>query len=622
MIADGSALDCVKILKPQKNGLWFVLEPGSKGIVVGGGGISELRCSFDQFLGPFLKQIRGHNSYRPLPPMLGNGQCVDLFKLFLLVKEKGGYRTVSENVLWNLVAEESGLDSGVGSALKLVYIKYLDLLDRWLDRIFKDKKSHGSLSVCGDTSGRLLMELETEFKGFLPEILDQKMKDEEYPHFDLAKSESSFSGVENLYCNDEVKSDVKVESEGGVKCVDDNDEVKSSVKLELDLNRKCVDDDEDVMILDLNEVNEEVFTRKRKREYMLGMLNWVTTIAKNPCDPSIGKLPERSKWKLTGPGELWKQVLLVREALFLQRDVDLSAEQSIWQKKQKMHPSMYEDHAGSERLRYSQRLLSGKRSRSRACSESSSSATQSDLDKSPSPCMEDHHDKQLLGICDPSIGHSVAGLCGDSHVRKRFPVGPAFQATIPEWTGVVSEIDSKWLGTRVWPLDKIEHKFLIERDPIGKGRQDSCGCQFPGSIACVQFHVAEKRIRIKLELGSAFQHWQFDKMGEVVGLSWSEEEKKRFKEIVRLNPPSIGVRFWDEIFKSFSTKSREDLVSYYFNVFLLQRRADQNRLTPNNIDSDDDESEFGPLSNGFGHEAINLPSSILYAQNNPHMNFR
>lgn len=331
MIADGSALDCVKILKPQQNGLWFVLEPGSKGIVVGGGGISELRCSFDQFLGPFLKQIRGHNSYRPLPPMLGNGQCVDLFKLFLLVKEKGGYRTVSENVLWNLVAQESGLDSGVGSALKLVYIKYLDLLDRWLDRIFKDKKSHGSLSVCGDTSGRLLMELETEFKGFLPEILDQKMKDEEYPHFDLAKSESSFSGVENLYCNDEVKSDVKVESEGGVKCVDDNDEVKSSVKLELDLNRKCVDDDEDVMILDLNEVNEEVFTRKRKREYMLGMLNWVTTIAKNPCDPSIGKLPERSKWKLTGPGELWKQVLLVREALFLQRDVDLSAEQSIWQ---------------------------------------------------------------------------------------------------------------------------------------------------------------------------------------------------------------------------------------------------------------------------------------------------
>lgn len=287
-----------------------------------------------------------------------------------------------------------------------------------------------------------------------------------------------------------------------------------------------------------------------------------------------------------------------------------------------MHPSMYEDHVGSERLRYSQRLLSGKRSRSRACSESSSSATQSDLDKSPSPCMEDHHDKKLYGTCDPLIEHSVAGLCGDGHVRKRIPIGPAYQATIPEWMGVVSENDSKWLGTQVWPLEKTENKFLIERDPIGRGRQDSCGCQFPGSVECVKFHVAEKRIRIKLELGSAFRDWQFDKMGELVAVSWSEEEERRFKEIVRLNPPSMGVRFWDGIFRSFPTRSREDLVSYYFNVFLLRRRAEQNRFTPNNIDSDDDESQFGPLSNGFGHEAINLPSSILYAQNNTHISYR
>lgn len=307
MIADGSALDCVKTLEPQENPLLVVLELCLKEIVEGGGGIDELRCRFDQFLGSFLKQICGRNSYRPLPPMLGNGQCVDLFKLFSIVKEKGGYRAVSKNVLWDLVAEESGLDSGFGSSLKLVYFKYLDLLDRWLNRIFKEKESHGCLSDCGDISGRFLMELETEFKGFLPEILDQKKKDEEYPHFALAKSESSCSVEE---CKDEVKS---------------------AVKAELDLNKKCVDDDEDVMILDLNEVNVEVFSRKRKRESTLAMLNWVSKIAKNPCDPAVGKLPERSKWKLAGPGELWKQVLLVREALFLQKDVDLSSEQSIWQ---------------------------------------------------------------------------------------------------------------------------------------------------------------------------------------------------------------------------------------------------------------------------------------------------
>ena len=326
MIADESALGCGKTLKPQENWLWFVLEPASKGI-------DELRCSFDQFLGPFLKQIYGRNSYRPLPPMLGDGQCVDLFKLFLLVKEKGGYRTVSENVLWNSVAVESGLGSGVGSSLKLVYIKYLDLLDRWFDRVSKEKESHGCLSVCGDISGRFLMELHTELKGFLPEILDQKNKNEEYPHFALAKSESGFSGVESLYCNDEVKSAVKVESHGRVKCVEDIHEVKSAVKAELDLNKKCVvdDDDEDVTILDLNEVNKEVFSRKRKRDSVRIMLNWLNKIAKNPCDPAIGKLPEWSKWKLAGPGELWRQVLSAREALFLQKDVDSSGEQSIWQ---------------------------------------------------------------------------------------------------------------------------------------------------------------------------------------------------------------------------------------------------------------------------------------------------
>lgn len=331
MIADGSALDCIETLEPRENRLWFLLEPGSERIVEGRCGINELRCSFDQILGPFLKQICGHDSYRSLPPMLDNGQCVDLFKLFWLVKEKGGYSAVSENVLWNLVAEESGLDSDVGSALKLLYNKYLDLLDRWLDTISKDKDSRGSLGFCRDISGKHSMELETEFKGFLPEILDQKKKDEEYSHFDLAKSDSSFLGMEDLYRNNEVRTGVKVELDLNKKCDDDIDEVKSAVKADLDLNRKYDDENEDVIILDLNEVNQEVFSRKRKRESMLRMLNWINMIAKNPCAPAIGKLPERSKWKLTGPGELWKEVLLAREALFLQRDVDLSAEQSIWQ---------------------------------------------------------------------------------------------------------------------------------------------------------------------------------------------------------------------------------------------------------------------------------------------------
>ncbi|XP_057512839.1 uncharacterized protein LOC130794907 [Actinidia eriantha] len=79
--------------------------------------------------------------------------------------------------------------------------------------------------------------------------------------------------------------------------------------------------------------------------------------------------------------------------------------------KQKMHPSMYDDHIGSEKLRCSVRLVSAKESRAvsskksnapRSCSESSSS-TQSDL--------KDHFDKEST----PLSADSWVGWFSDSH---------------------------------------------------------------------------------------------------------------------------------------------------------------------------------------------------------------
>lgn len=251
---------------------------------------------------------------------------------------------------------------------------------------------------------------------------------------------------------------------------------------------------------------------------------------------------------------------------------------------------MYDDHLGSSyNLRERQRLEKqlSTMSESGACSLSSPS---SDMSKS-SPGMEDHIEVRL---------------------------GSKYQAHVLEWTGESSESDLKWLGTRDWPLEKQEHRYLIERDPIGKGRQEYCGCQIPGSIECVRFHTAEKRLRVKRELGSAFYHWKFNEMGEEVGLPWTTEEEKKFKAIIKSNPPSLGKTFWDDIIESFPKKSWRELVSFYFNVYLLQRRGYQNRFTPNNIDSDDEDLESGTAINGFGHEEPNSSKSILKSPHKPH----
>jgi hypothetical protein len=59
----------------------------------------------------------------------------------------------------------------------------------------------------------------------------------------------------------------------------------------------------------------------------------------NPCDPAVGSLPEWSKWKSHGKEEMWKQVLLAREAIFLKRQLDSTAEQ--WQVYMLEHPGRY-----------------------------------------------------------------------------------------------------------------------------------------------------------------------------------------------------------------------------------------------------------------------------------------
>nr|CAD1832361.1 unnamed protein product [Ananas comosus var. bracteatus] len=117
-----------------------------------------------------------------------------------------------------------------------------------------------------------------------------------------------------------------------------------------------------------------------------------------------------------------------------------------------------------------------------------------------------------------------------------------------------------------------------------------CSCTEPGSIQCAKQHVMEVRENLKTALGpDRFEALGFCEMGEDVALKWTEEEERLFQEVVLSNPASLGKNFWDELPHVFSSKNSKELVSYYFNVFMLRKRAEQNRSDPMNVDSDNDE---------------------------------
>src|ERR1044072_663830 len=90
---------------------------------------------------PFVMFLREFalSFLRPFPPMMGDGNEEDLYKVFSVVKGKGGYNAVTNGMLWNLVGEESGLGLNIGPSVKLVYYKYLSALEAWVKKVKENK---------------------------------------------------------------------------------------------------------------------------------------------------------------------------------------------------------------------------------------------------------------------------------------------------------------------------------------------------------------------------------------------------------------------------------------------------------------------------------------------------
>ncbi|KAF9603140.1 hypothetical protein IFM89_033976 [Coptis chinensis] len=177
----------------------------------------------------------------------------------------------------------------------------------------------------------------------------------------------------------------------------------------------------------------------------------------------------------------------------------------------------------------------------------------------------------------------LMNFIGDHLERQPIPVGDHFQANIPECIGPPGEdyilSSSKWLGEKIWPIEG--GKIVIDTKFIGKGRSDSiCYCEFPDSLECIKSHIFEERLRIRSEIGDAFYSWGFDKMGEAVSESWTLKEQNDFEKLFQTNSLSIKKNFWSRALKCLPSKSRENIISYYFNVFSIRYTSyqDQARL--------------------------------------------
>ncbi|XP_057775891.1 AT-rich interactive domain-containing protein 2-like isoform X1 [Salvia miltiorrhiza] len=624
----------------------------------------RLKSLFDQVVVAFLRDKSAGKFHRPIPAFCGDGQQVDLFKLFWLVRKFGGYDAVSRNNLWGFISEECGLGCGAIASLKLVYMNYLNELDRWLQQVFSKRVLEDDHCGFIQKLDLLSRELEVRFKGLLPEKQEQEQLEEvamfvgEANDMSLVMIDDFASSANNAAA--EIANEQngisrgQDDDDGGIigsakKLIDNitnkvlnhrettiagdendgesssplgkNGSFVSAKKVDVvicrkpDFSEKVPDDEErfiaqpssDDKITSRSDAGNVLSSRKRKQEprSFSGMLEWLIQAAKRPGDPSLGSIPECSKWS-DGDGEFWAEALFVREALLIRRHASKAAAEVLLkdqQKKQRMLPSMYEDevsnHQTTEKLRYSRRIPVIK---SHSCSCCNSSAAP----HSPREADVVRPSEVAATVVKEQPSNTNGHKPCDVPAERKVSVGPQYQAHVPQWTGIASDSDSKWLGTRMWPPEDGRNNSIVKLDPIGKGRQHQCNCSFPDSVECVRFHIAEKRLKLKQELGSLFYRWRFNLMGEEVSLSWTEDEEGIFRDNMKLYA-AFSNKFWNNAWRFLPSKSRDKLVSYYFNVYLVQRRSYQNRVNREDVDSDDDEKVCGLIGGCFGHKALYIP---------------
>ncbi|KAG0601844.1 hypothetical protein M758_11G142300 [Ceratodon purpureus] len=558
-----------------------------------------------------ILEARRRRGTRPLPVMVGE-RAVDLMGLHLKVEGMGGYGRVTEGRMWGGIAEGLGLGMECGPGLKLVFVKYLKGLER-------------QVSVRVDASQPSSSELRWEGRHHE----NGELWHREGSRFRRKGDESGSDEAGGTLSDDETIGDLRDRQHRGRQQL----ECRQSSTSEdwattyasgghLDGDRNPNDRGAEARGSDEDPgVSEDWYEGCREenvnqqREALNGMMEWIKRVALSPGDSSIGMGMPGS-----GQDEDWVsqcQMLTarVRSALWREpRGGDGSMQV-------KPMPSAYYDESARPDAQALERL--------RATRER---LAQLGFQPSPGP-KSYHHDRNAEGSYwgtaggyaghrsgRQTVNHNEASLARYNQQRKRIPIGQDFQADEVRWvprdhlhrSGYMTQEESagegpscssdeedgdetRWLGVPVWPQPEqqvgnvVDSSLLIR---VGRGRAPSCECSEPGSIDCVRVHIDEARERLHQELGQAWVEMGFDQMGECVADQWTKEEERTFRLVARTHPVSKNSNFWNHLPDALPFKSRKELNSYYFNVFMLRRRALQNRLRESKIDSDDDEGEL------------------------------
>ncbi|KAJ0512162.1 putative transcription factor & chromatin remodeling ARID family [Helianthus annuus] len=84
----------------------------------------DLQRKFEEMIRWFLNEYMGINS-RPVPPYSSDQRKIDLLSLYILVTKDGGYREVTTENTWPIIAKDMGFEYKDGDYMRIIYAMYV-----------------------------------------------------------------------------------------------------------------------------------------------------------------------------------------------------------------------------------------------------------------------------------------------------------------------------------------------------------------------------------------------------------------------------------------------------------------------------------------------------------------